>query len=78
LFYLSKNDDAKAAKNGVGKTQVLYDVGLSYSQIARYLEFLTAKGFIEKNGSLYKTSEKGFELIEEFKSSPLTRSIVAT
>jgi predicted transcriptional regulator len=68
----------KAAKNGVGKTQVLYYVGLSYSQIAKYLEFLTTKGFIEKNGSLYKTTEKGLELIEEFESSPLTRSIVAT
>jgi len=68
----------KAAKNGVGKTQALYYVRLSYSQIAKYLEFLTTKGFIEKNGSLYKTTEKGLELIDEFESSPLTRSIVAT
>lgn len=68
----------KAAKNGIGKTQALYSIGLSYSQLMKYLEFLTIKGFVEKNGNLYKTAEKGLKLIEEFESSPLTRSVVAT
>lgn len=68
----------RVAKNSVGKTEVLYSVGLSYSQLTKYLGFLIATGFVEKNSDLYKTTEKGLKLIKEFESSPLTRSVVAT
>ncbi len=68
----------KAAKKGIGITEVLYSVGLSYSQLAKYLRFLRATGFIEESNDLYKTTEKGLQLIKEFECSPLTRSIVTT
>jgi predicted transcriptional regulator len=66
----------KAAKEGAMKTQLLYTIGMSYDQLSRYLEFLNVKDFIERNGNLLKTTDKGLELIEEFESSPLTQSIV--
>ena len=66
----------KAAKKGVLKTRLISSVALSYGQSLRYLEFLKANEFIETSGSLYKTTEKGLELIEEFESSPLTQSVV--
>jgi predicted transcriptional regulator len=68
----------KATRNVVGRTTVMYSVGLSYSQLAKYLGFLVSRGFIEQKRGMYKTAEKGLRLIEEFESSPLTRSIVAT
>lgn len=67
-----------AAKNGVIKTHLLYSVGLSFEQLCRYLGFLEASGFIKPCGNMYKTTQKGIELIAEFESSPLTRSILVT
>ena len=68
----------KATRNGNGKTDILYSVGLSYSQLTKYLNFLTARGFVEKNSSQYKPTDKGIKLIEEYESSPLTQCVVAT
>ncbi|MDH5495141.1 MAG: winged helix-turn-helix domain-containing protein, partial [Candidatus Bathyarchaeota archaeon] len=63
----------KASRKGIRKTHLLSSVSMSYGQLSRYLEFLKANGFLEKSGDLYKTGERGLELIEEFESSPLTR-----
>lgn len=68
----------KTAKKGVLKTRLISSVALSYEQSMRYLEFLKTNEFIETYGNLYKTTEKGLELIEEFESSPLTQSVVTT
>jgi predicted transcriptional regulator len=61
----------KAAKKGIKKTHLLSSVALSYVQFIRYVEFLKAHGFIEECGNLYKTTDQGLELIEEFDSSSL-------
>ena len=66
----------RAAKRGIRKTHLISSVALSYGQTSRYLQFLKVNDFIEKHGSLYKTTEKGLELITEFESSPLTRSVL--
>jgi len=68
----------KASKKGILKTHLIYSISLSHEQINRYLRFLEANGFLENNDNLYKTTEKGVELITEFESSPLTRSILIT
>lgn len=68
----------KAAKNGVRMTHLLSSVSLSYEQFIRYIEFLEARGFIKGQGTLYQTTDKGLKLIEEFESSPLIRSVLAT
>lgn len=68
----------KAAKNGVRKTRLLSSVSLSYEQLIRYIKFLKARGFIKEHETLYQTTDKGLELIEEFDSSRLIRSVLAT
>ena len=68
----------RTARNGVRKTHLLSSVSLSYEQFTRYIEFLKTQGFIKKHETLYQTTDKGLELIEEFDSSQLIRSILAT
>lgn len=68
----------KSAKKRILKTHLLGSASLSYTQLVRYLDFLEANGFIEKNGNQYKTTMKGLELIMEFESSPLTQYILTT
>ncbi|MCK4313724.1 hypothetical protein E3J49_03130 [Candidatus Bathyarchaeota archaeon] len=66
----------KAAKRGVKKTQLLSSLSMSYEQLTRYIRFLKASDFIKEYGTSYKTTDKGLELIEEFDSSTLIRSVV--
>jgi predicted transcriptional regulator len=68
----------KAAKNGIRKTHLLSSVSLSYEQFTRYVEFLKAHGFVKEYDNSYQTTDEGLELIEEFESSWLIRSILAT
>lgn len=68
----------KAAKNGVRRTHLLTSVSLSYEQFTRYIEFLKARGFIKEHDILLQTTNKGLELIEEFDSSQLIRSVLPT
>jgi len=68
----------KAAKNSVKKTHLLTSLSLSYEQFTRYIEFLKAYGFIREYDTSYQTTDKGLELIEEFDSSSLIRSVLAT
>ena len=70
-------DILNAARKGIIKTHLLYSVGLSFEQLCRYLGFLEANGFIKIYNNIYKTTQKGSDLIAEFESSPLTRSILA-
>ena len=68
----------KAAKNGIRKTHLLTSVSLSYEQFTRYIEFLKTCGFIKEHETLLQTTDKGLELIEEFDSSQLIRSVLST
>ena len=67
----------RAAKNGIRKTRLLSSVSLSYDQLMRYIEFLKTHGFIKEYDSSYQTTNEGLELIEEFESSSLIRSVLA-
>jgi predicted transcriptional regulator len=67
----------KAAKHGIRKTHLISSVSMSSDQFTKYVEFLKAHGFIEECGNLYQTTEEGLELIEEFDSSSLIRSVLA-
>jgi predicted transcriptional regulator len=68
----------KAAKNGIKKTHLLTSVSLSYDQFIRYVEFLKVHGFIREYDTSYQTTDDGLRLIEEFDSSSLIRSVLAT
>ncbi len=59
----------KVGENGAGKTKIMYNANLSYTQIQKYLGFLTSQGFIGKmemgNPSVtYKVTESGLKLLE--------------
>ena len=59
----------KVGENGAGKTKIMYNANLSYTQIQKYLGFLTSQGFINKmemgNPSVtYQVTENGLKLLE--------------
>jgi len=68
----------KAARKGNKKTRLLKSVSMSWGQFTKYIEFLKIHGFVEECGNWYQTTEEGLELIEEFDSSSLIRSGLAT
>ncbi len=41
-------DMLRVGENGAGKTKIMYNVNMSYSQIQKYLGFLISHGFITK------------------------------
>ena len=63
----------KVGENGAGKTKIMYNANLSYTQIQKYLGFLLSEGFINKmemgNPSVtYRISESGLKLLESINS----------
>lgn len=41
-------DMLRVGENGAGKTEIMYSVNMSYSQIQKYLAFLIGHSFIDK------------------------------
>ena len=63
------SDMLEVGENGAGKTQIMYGANMSYSQIQKYLGFLTGHGFIDKmkmgNPSVtYQVTDSGLKLLE--------------
>ena len=63
----------KVGENGAGKTKIMYNANLSYTQIQKYLGFLMGQGFIAKmemgNPSVtYQVTESGAKLLESITS----------
>ena len=66
-------DMLKVGENGAGKTKIMYNVNMSYSQIQKYLGFLISHGFITKmkmgNPSVtYHVTESGLKLLKSIDS----------
>jgi predicted transcriptional regulator len=57
----------KNAKNGVKKTPLMYKASLSFTQIEQYLNALKKAGFITEKSGIWKTTEKGLNVIEACK-----------
>ena len=59
------------ANGGRLKTQIMYGVNLSFSQVKEYLSFLTEMGFlkvhIENRKRVYETTAKGIKYIENYR-----------
>ncbi len=55
------------ARDGKLKTHIMKEVELNFRQIQYYLKHLLSKNFIEKEGNLYRTTEKGLDIIEACK-----------
>jgi len=63
----------KVGENGAGKTKIMYNANLSYSQIQKYLGYLIGQGFINKlelgNPSVtYRVTESGQRLLSSISS----------
>ena len=63
----------KLGENGAGKTKIMYNANLSYTQIQKYLGYLTSQGFIDKmemgNPSVtYQVTEGGLKLLKSINS----------
>lgn len=58
------------ANGGRLKTQIMYGVNLSFSQLKEYLSFLIEMGFlrvrVEKRKKVYETTAKGIQYIESY------------
>jgi predicted transcriptional regulator len=63
----------KAGEKGAGKTEIMYSVNMSYSQIQKYLPYLISGGFIDTTNLsnpkvCYRVTEKGQELLNNLVS----------
>ena len=60
----------EVSKGGKLKTQIMYKVNLSFSQLKDYLSFLTEKGFlkvyVENKKKIYVATAKGNLYIENY------------
>ena len=62
-------DMLKIGENGAGKTKIMYNANMSYSQIQKYLGFLMGQGFIDEmkmgNPSVtYQVTDSGLKLLQ--------------
>ncbi len=62
-------DMLRVGENGAGKTEIMYSVNMSYSQIQKYLGFLMSQGLINKvevgNPVVtYQVTEIGLKLLK--------------
>ena len=53
----------------MGKTEIMYNANMSYSQLQKYLDFLTERGFMERVSSetsiaTYRTTTDGRNLLK--------------
>ena len=66
-------DMLRVGENGAGKTEIMYSVNMSYSQIQKYLGFLIGRGFISKvkigNPVVtYHVTDLGLKLLKSIES----------
>ena len=57
----------ETARHGELKSHIMNKVNLSFKQLEYYLNHLSSKNFIKKEGDLYRTTEKGLGVIEACK-----------
>jgi len=54
------------AREGVGKTEIVYKANLNFERVKPYLTYLEEKELIENSGFEYKTTEKGKEFLSDY------------
>ncbi len=64
-------DILNASMGGANKTKVVYDARLNFKQAEEYINFLIEAKLLarktEGNKNIYKTTEKGKEMVSKFK-----------
>jgi len=62
----------KKASSGKNKTELMREVGLSFSQAKQYLSMLQEKRLLEVGDkNRFKTTKKGLEFLEKCEACPL-------
>jgi predicted transcriptional regulator len=49
---------------GSSKTKIVYQVNLNFRNAGLYIEWLTQRGYLEKNDNIYKTTPSGCNLLK--------------
>ncbi|VVB72622.1 Winged helix-turn-helix [uncultured archaeon] len=49
---------------GSSKTRIVYQVNLNFKNAGSYLEWLTRRGYLEKDERIYKTTPSGMSLLD--------------
>ena len=57
----------ETARDGKLKTHIMKEVKLNFRQLQYYLNHLVSKNFVKKENNLYRTTEKGLDVIEACK-----------
>jgi len=57
----------ETAQHGETKTHIMNKVNLNWKQLEYYLNHLSSKNFIKKEDKIYRTTEKGLDVIEACK-----------
>ena len=62
-------DMLKVGEDGAGKTKIMYNANMSYSQIQKYLGYLVGQGLIEKMqignpSATYQVTDSGLKLLQ--------------
>lgn len=55
------------AKKGVRTTQIMFECKMNFGQLKVYLHLLLKQGLIEKDGGIYRTTEKGVCFLKKFR-----------
>lgn len=56
-------DILQIARKGEQKTNIMYKARLSHAQLENYLKALKEEGFIKEESNLWKTTEKGLNVL---------------
>lgn len=64
------------ARLGAKKTWIVYKANLNFKIVKEYLSELMEKGLLEQDGSLYYTTDRGLEFLEEYENFKKFRVVV--
>ena len=53
-------------KGGALKTEIVYQANLNFKRVGTYLPFLEKRNLIESSGSIFRTTDKGKEFLDNY------------
>jgi predicted transcriptional regulator len=59
-------DILTVCKDGALKTEIVYMANLNFKRVDRYIPFLENRHLLEHSGTIYKTTDKGEELLDDY------------
>jgi len=57
----------ETAKQGIRKTNIMYEVKLTYPQLGRYLDALESTSLIREEQNIWRTTKKGVRLLQTYR-----------